>query len=247
MPWLLLDTALPRAVVAIVDVDGTVRSEILLEETRRHAERLNSAVDEALVAAHVDVKALTGIGVGVGPGSFIGVRTGLSYARGLGAALGIDVVGIDGLLALYGSVDARDEDAVVVVDARRGERYLGTVGVVAGQLALKSTIVAVANDAVDLGGVATAIGAVDELRWPATARLLPVPGVTARGLWRGLQTAVDGHAPGASHVAPLPLYVRGADAKLPSVDPAARRASVLAELDEFDEHDEHDGAKGSDA
>lgn len=239
MSWLLLDTALPRAVVAVVDRDGTVKSEILLDETRRHAERLSSAVDDALAAAGVDVKGLAGIGVGVGPGSFIGVRTGLSFARGLGAGIGVDVVGIDGLLALYGSVDV-DGDAIVVVDARRGERYLGTVGVVDGALRLKSAIVAVGNEAVDAGGASVAIGAVDELQWPATVTTVSLPGPTARGLWRGLTTALATRAAG-SRAAPLPVYVRGADAKLPTVDPAARRAAVLAELDD------HDGVKGPDA
>ncbi len=231
MSWLLLDTALPRAVVAVVAIDGTVRSEILLDETRQHAERLTGAVDEALVAAGLDVKELTGIGVGTGPGSFIGVRTGLSFARGLGAALGIDVVGIGGLLALYGSIDNGSVDAIVVVDARRGERYVGVVGVVDGVLMLKSTITAVANGDVVAGDVRLAVGAVHDLQWPEGLMALAVPGPTAIGLWRALSARRQGHVVGDSAVSPLPVYVRGADAKVPLVDPAARRAAVLGWLD----------------
>lgn len=252
MPWLLLDTALPRAVVAVVAIDGTVRSEILLDETRRHAERLTAAVDDALIAAGVTVNDLVGIGVGTGPGSFIGVRTGLSFARGLGAALGVDVVGIDDLVALYCSIEpALDVGAVVVVDARRGERYVGHVDVVAGHAVLRAAPVALVNADATAGHVeAIAVGAVDELQWPGGLRVLPLPGPTARGLWASLQSTLasqTGHDGHRSPVAPLPVYVRGADAKLPTVDPAARRSSVLASLDALDAldlPDSNDAATG---
>ncbi len=229
--WLLLDTALPRAVVAVVANDGVVKSEVLLDETRRHAEHLGAAVDDALIAAGLSIRDVTGIGAGIGPGSFIGVRTGLSYARGLGAACGVDVVGVSSLLALHHSVapglHTEHEHAVVVIDARRGERYVGHVhrGVVVG------AIEAVANTAVDAAGATLAIGATDELQWPATTKTVPLPGPTALGMFQALQ---------AAHAAPLPVYVRGADAKLPAVDPAARREAVLAELDAADATASHE-------
>ncbi|HEY1099350.1 MAG TPA: tRNA (adenosine(37)-N6)-threonylcarbamoyltransferase complex dimerization subunit type 1 TsaB [Myxococcota bacterium] len=244
MSWLLLDTALPRAVVAVVAADGTVQSEVLLDETRRHAERLTAAVDDALSVAGIVVGDLVGIGVGIGPGSFIGVRTGLSFARGLGSALQVPVVGVDAITSLYASVVDDGAGAVVVVDARRGERYLGHVDVVGGAPQWRAEPVAVPNADVvaTAGDVVHAVGAVDstadgELQWPTSMRLHPLPGATARGMWRALQAATArqaGHGPAHSPVAPLPVYVRGADAKLPSTDPAARRASVLATLDALD-------------
>lgn len=223
--WLLLDTALPRAVVAVVDTDGVVKSEVLLDETRRHAEHLGAAVDDALAAAGISIRAITRIGAGIGPGSFIGVRTGLSYALGLGSACGVDVVGVSSLVALHRSapaeLQAAHERVVVVIDARRGERYVGHLhlGV------LSEAISAIPNTAVDAGTATLAVGATDELQWPATTQTLPLPGPTAVGMWQALQVA---------HSKPLPVYVRGADAKLPTVDPAARREAVLADLDRND-------------
>jgi tRNA threonylcarbamoyladenosine biosynthesis protein TsaB len=226
--WLLLDTALPRAVVAVVANGGDIKSEVLLDETRRHAEHLGAAVDDALAAAGITIRDISGIGAGIGPGSFIGVRTGLSYARGLGSACGVDVVGVSSLLALHRSVAPElmraHEHAVVVIDARRGERYVGHVK----HNALSGVIAAVPNAMVDAAGATLAIGATDELQWPATAQTVALPGPTAAGMWQALQTAQASHAP------PLPVYVRGADAKLPAVDPAARREAVLADLDAHD-------------
>ena len=79
---------MPRAVVAVVgdgSVVGPILAELHLDDTRRHAEALSAAVDDVCARAHVALADLDGVGVGVGPGSFIGVRTGLSFALGLGA------------------------------------------------------------------------------------------------------------------------------------------------------------------
>ncbi len=242
MPWLLLDTALPRAVVAVVAGpagDGDVLATVLLDDTRRHAEALAGAVDDVLARAGVAARDLDGIGVGTGPGSFIGVRTGLSFGLGLGRAIGRPVVGLDGLVALVGSVvdDTAARGMMLgVVDAKRSERYVGRVVVDEAGVRADGPARALAPDAIVVDGVfdsaVAVVGAVDvhlapAAGWPAGVDVHPLPGPTAVGLRRALQVA-DRTRP------PLPVYVRDADAKVPTMDPAARRSAVLAALDADD-------------
>jgi tRNA threonylcarbamoyladenosine biosynthesis protein TsaB len=246
VPWLLLDTALPRAVVAVVAGpagDGDVLASVLLDDTRRHAEALAGAVDDVLARAGVAARDLDGIGVGIGPGSFIGVRTGLSFGLGLGRAIGRPVVGLDGLVALVGSVidDTAARGVMLgVVDAKRSERYVGRVVVDEAGVRADGPARALAPDAIVVDGVfdsvvdgvVAVVGAVDvhlapAAGWPAGVDVHPLPGPTAVGLRRALQGA-DRTRP------PLPVYVRDADAKVPTTDPAARRSAVLAALDADD-------------
>jgi tRNA threonylcarbamoyladenosine biosynthesis protein TsaB len=236
VPWLLLDTAMPRAIVAVVGgvaagaPDGDVLAELFLDDTRRHAESLAAAVDDVMGRAGIAFADLDGVGVGCGPGSFIGVRTGLSFALGLGRAVGCPVVGIDGLMALAGSVDVGAGDVVGVIDAKRGERYVGRVtvgpGAPCGALRAVGPPVALAPDLVTAGTAVAVVGAVDGLGSLLETPGLPVlalAGPTARGLQRALLAGPE--------TAPVPVYVRGADAKVPSVDPAARRQAILQDLD----------------
>jgi tRNA threonylcarbamoyladenosine biosynthesis protein TsaB len=238
VPWLLLDTAMPRAAVAIVDgADGAgaVRASLLLDDTRRHAEALAGAVDEVLRSAGLTARDLDGVGVGVGPGSFIGVRTGMSFALGLGRAIGRPVVGLDGLVALVGSVvdDTAARGIVLgVVDAKRSERYVGRVVVDDAGVRAVGPAQALPPDAIVADDAVAVVGAVDvhlapAAGWPAGVDVHPLPGPTAAGLRRALQVA-DCTRP------PLPVYVRDADAKVPTTDPAARRSAVLAALDADD-------------
>src|SRR5690606_26648104 len=64
---------------------------------------------------------LTRIAVTTGPGSFTGVRIGLSAARGLGLALSVPVIGVPTLTAL--SLAADCDPVAILLDARRGEAY----------------------------------------------------------------------------------------------------------------------------
>jgi tRNA threonylcarbamoyl adenosine modification protein YeaZ len=78
------------------------------------------AVDSLLDEHGVAPSELDGVAVGVGPGSFTGVRIGLAAARGLALSLDVPVAGVSTLAALR----AGAPDAVALIDAKRREVFL---------------------------------------------------------------------------------------------------------------------------
>lgn len=86
---LAIDTAIEPAVVGVVDLAADkTRSERIWEGGRRHTRKLASTVREVLSEADTDLEVLSLIAVARGPGSYTGVRTGVSVAKGLALALG---------------------------------------------------------------------------------------------------------------------------------------------------------------
>ena len=114
MVILAFDTATDVATSALVDGD-----EVLGERTSR-AVTLLEDVDALLRQAGMQTRDVEGLAVGIGPGSFTGVRIGLATARGLGLALGIPGAGVSTLDALAAGADG----AVPVIDARRREVFV---------------------------------------------------------------------------------------------------------------------------
>jgi len=111
---LAFDTATDIATSALVS-DG----EILGERTSR-AVTLLEDVDALLRQAGTHTREVDALAVGIGPGSFTGVRIGLSTARGLALALGVPVAGVSTLDAL----EAGAPGALAVIDARRHEVFV---------------------------------------------------------------------------------------------------------------------------
>ena len=111
---LAFDTATDVATSALV-ADG----EVLGERSSR-AVTLLEDVDALLRQAGAHTRELEALVVGIGPGSFTGVRIGLSTARGLALALGVPVAGVSTLDAL----GAGAPGAVPVIDARRREVFV---------------------------------------------------------------------------------------------------------------------------
>lgn len=115
---LAIDTAGPRLQLALLR-DG--RTDTLVEDMPTgQAERIFPAISELLARNGTAYADLTRVATTTGPGSFTGVRIGLSAARGLGLALGIPVIGVPSLLAI--SLTASGATAVLL-DARRDEAY----------------------------------------------------------------------------------------------------------------------------
>ena len=116
---LAIDTAAPRLQLALLVGD---HADTLVEDMAQgQAERIFPAIDALLARNGTAYKDLTRIAVTTGPGSFTGLRIGLSAARGLALALGIPVIGVPSLLAL--SLGSRCDATAVLLDARRDEAY----------------------------------------------------------------------------------------------------------------------------
>ncbi len=122
MRGLVIDTALGGLSVVLFE-DAQIlaaRHELM---AKGHQERLGGLVRD-LAAEAGGFAGLDRITVTVGPGSFTGLRVGLAFALGLGAALDRPVLGVTTLAALAGSVVApTDRPVLAAIDARRGEVY----------------------------------------------------------------------------------------------------------------------------
>jgi tRNA threonylcarbamoyladenosine biosynthesis protein TsaB len=150
---LAFDTATDVATSALVD-DG----EVLGERVSR-AQTLLEDVDALLRQGGARPASVEALAVGIGPGSFTGVRVGLATARGLALALGIPVAGVSTLDALAAGAPG----ATPVVDARRREVFVlrDEPRVLAPtELELEPGTVCVGNGAVRYRSVLEANGAV---------------------------------------------------------------------------------------
>ena len=121
-----LDTGSPIASIALV-VAGRMAGETARPVTS-HAAALPQAVAQLLDHAELRATDLSGIAVGIGPGSFTGLRIGLSYAKGLAFASGAKIIGVASLDALAaGALDAPAGSpglqVCALLDARKGEVY----------------------------------------------------------------------------------------------------------------------------
>lgn len=120
MLTLAFDTATAAATAALVR-DGEV-----LAERATDSRRLLADVDAILRGAGVEPDELDRVAVGVGPGSFTGIRIGLAAARGLALALGVRVAGGSTLDALAAGAPG----ALPVIDAKRQELFVAGPAVV---------------------------------------------------------------------------------------------------------------------
>ena len=130
MLTLAFDTATGVATSALVD-DGEV-----LGERASRAQTLLEDVDALLRQGGAHPRDLNALAIGIGPGSFTGVRIGLAVARGLALALDVQGAGVPTLDALAAGAPG----AVPVIDARRREVF-ALVGGVATVLAPADLVV----------------------------------------------------------------------------------------------------------
>lgn len=152
MTILAFDTATDVATSALV-ADG----EVLGERTSR-AVTLLEDVDALLRQAGAHVRDIEALAVGIGPGSFTGVRVGLATARGLALALGIPAAGVSTLDVLAAGAPG----AIPVIDARRSEVFVlqdGPRVLAPGDLELPAGAVCVGSGAVRYRGLLEATGA----------------------------------------------------------------------------------------
>jgi tRNA threonylcarbamoyladenosine biosynthesis protein TsaB len=124
---LALDTATPATAVAVCGGQDAweARHDPAPGERPGHATRVLGLVAQVMERAGAGWADVARIAVGVGPGSFTGLRIGVATARALGQARGLPVIGVSTLraLALAAEEEGGERVVIAVVDARRGEAF----------------------------------------------------------------------------------------------------------------------------
>jgi tRNA threonylcarbamoyladenosine biosynthesis protein TsaB len=222
---LALETSTVAGGAALVDGDRLV-GESTLNIRVTHSERVMVVVDRLLADAGWRSSDLEGLAVSIGPGSFTGLRIGISTAQGLALALGLAVAPVPTLDALAAALPWAALPVCPVLEARKGEVYASLyrwdgaamqrewdyLALAPADLAARLT-----EPVIVLGDGATAVSS-PLVRLVPPARRLPSPACVAQ-----LGQDLLGRGAGRSPADLVPLYLRPSEAEL-----KRRRAVAVA-------------------
>ena len=118
-----IETATKNCSVSIAKNGETIIGREIAEEGYSHAEKLHVFIEEVIKEAGISAKDLAAVAVGQGPGSYTGLRIGVSAAKGLCFALSIPLIAVDTLQTLASQANVSDGKIIPMLDARRMEVY----------------------------------------------------------------------------------------------------------------------------
>jgi tRNA threonylcarbamoyladenosine biosynthesis protein TsaB len=216
---LAIDTALDACAAGILDTDA---SKLIAQESlvmkRGHAEALMPLIARVMKASGIAFAGLDRIAVTTGPGSFTGLRVGLSAARGLALAANKPVVGVTTLTAYAAPVvtDSGEHPVISAIDARHDQVYFQVVS--GNGSSLIRPKVAPIEEALGASrfGAPHLVGNAAKIladRWPAQAA--PPFKVDAQGAPDIAWVAWLGAAVSPNTAPARPFYLRAPDAKPP--------------------------------
>lgn len=218
MRVLAVDTTTPRGSLAVVD-DEVVAAEVRLLTAEGHSRWLLPAVDVALRGLGLKAGDLDGYAVTTGPGSFTGLRVGLSSVQGLALASGTPCVGLPSLDVLGLQAAGAAPAVVALVNAFREEVYSGVYDD-RGRLVGEHRVgpLAAVLEGLPPGPAFVGDGAAryrEQIETAVPGALFPVVDpYLAAALGRAATVRLrggEGRPPGDLR----PLYLRGADIRMP--------------------------------
>ena len=117
-----IETSSKNCSVCLSSKGNLVTSFDFEDEAYRHSELLTSSIQNILNENDLDVNGLSAVSVGIGPGSFTGIRIGLSVAKGLCYPHNIDLIGISSLKIIANSVIKENKNIISLIKDK-GEHY----------------------------------------------------------------------------------------------------------------------------
>jgi len=118
-----LETATKNCSVSISQDGKTILCKEMAEAGYSHAEKLHFFIEECLEESQITFQELSAIAVSQGPGSYTGLRIGVSTAKGLCFALDLPLIAIDTLQVLASQLSVAEGAIIPMIDARRMEVY----------------------------------------------------------------------------------------------------------------------------
>ena len=121
---IVFDTSTKACSVSLYRDSELLASWHRVSEGYTHAEELHLRISEVMQKAQVKFSQLDAVAVGKGPGSYTGLRIGVSTAKGLAYALDIPLISIESLDLIIAGLETPDQSIVIpMIDARRLEAY----------------------------------------------------------------------------------------------------------------------------
>ena len=118
-----LETATKNCSVALAKDGKTITCKEIAAQNFSHAEKLHVFIEEILSENNIQFSDLNAIAVSQGPGSYTGLRIGVSSAKGFCYALNIPMIAIDTLQLLAKQIQIEDGIIIPMIDARRMEVF----------------------------------------------------------------------------------------------------------------------------
>ena len=118
-----LETATKNCSVSISQDGKTILCKEMAEAGYSHAEKLHVFIEESLKESKLSFNDLSAIAVSQGPGSYTGLRIGVSAATGLCFALDLPLIAVDTLQVLASQLSITEGVVIPMIDARRMEVY----------------------------------------------------------------------------------------------------------------------------
>lgn len=118
-----IETATKNCSVALAKSGETILCKEMAEQGFSHAEKLHLFIEEIIKDAGITFSDLSAVAVSQGPGSYTGLRIGVSAAKGLCYALEIPLISVDTLTVLANQLQIENGIIIPMIDARRMEVY----------------------------------------------------------------------------------------------------------------------------
>ena len=118
-----IETATKNCSVSLAKNGDTITLREIAEEGYSHAEKLHVFIEEIIAESKISFEDLNAIAVSQGPGSYTGLRIGVSSAKGLCYALNIPMIAIDTLQSLAAQISISKGIIIPMIDARRMEVF----------------------------------------------------------------------------------------------------------------------------
>jgi tRNA threonylcarbamoyladenosine biosynthesis protein TsaB len=229
MKILAIETSTKLGGVSIMDEEEGLIAEIRLNVEATHSERLMTLIDQALKRSSLDIGGIDLFAISIGPGSFTGLRIGLSTVKGLAFATEKPVVEVPTLEAFAWNFPFSPYPVCTMLDARKKEVYAavfiwknGHFERVLGEVSIKPLeLLETLRGPVILTGegvtlyrdmITDVLG--DDALYPPPQYMIPSPSNVA---YLGLRKARSGEISDPKSL--IPLYIRKSEAeiKLPAL------------------------------
>ncbi len=223
MRALAIETSAEVASLALFE-DGRIVASLEHHEAERHAERLFGLLEELFRAAPFPKASLDCLLLGIGPGSFTGVRVGLALGQGLAVGWGLPMFGVTSLSSMAaGAMSGGQRVLCPLLNARKGDVFAAAYtefGVeLVAPFVLPGASVQAFFDSKFEGSELAFLGSVaSTLRLRSTVLSnVPFDRPGAASFWRAVWPRGEATLHGASNLSPEPEYVREPNLLVPKL------------------------------